>query len=423
MRILMLSQFFPPVIGGEERHVITLSEALVERGHEVSVASLPHPNRDAVIESRGVTVRSIKSTMQRCAGLFTEPERQHAPPFPDPELVGRLATIVRQTKPDVIHGHNWLSRSFLPLRRFGKAGFVITLHDYSLVCAKKNMLRNGASCSGPGLKKCLQCAAEHYGPTVGRVTCVSNWASSAFERRTVDKYLAVSAAVARQCKLAEGKTPFEVLPTFIPDRVSALSRSPDECVRQLPPDGFLLFVGDITGGKGVDILLKAYARLVEAPPLVLVGRRCVDTPRELPPKVLLFESWPHDAVMHAWSRCLFGVAPSVLPEACGTIVMEANAVGKTMIATNIGGLADLVDPGKTGLLVPPNDASALLCAMQTLINDPAKREAMGAASQKHVERFMAKSIVPRIERVYREVSQGAAPRGLKASRVTLAGGA
>jgi glycosyltransferase involved in cell wall biosynthesis len=423
MRILMLSQFFPPVIGGEERHVITLSEALVDRGHEVSVASLPHPNRNAVVESRGVTVRSIKSTMQRCGGLFSERERQHAPPFPDPELVGRLAQIVRQTRPDVIHGHNWLSRSFLPLKRFGKAGFVITLHDYSLVCAKKNMLHNGASCTGPGLKKCLLCAAEHYGPTVGRVTSFGNWASSAFERRTVDKYLAVSAAVAEQCRLADGKAPFEVLPTFIPDRIGALSSSPDACVRRLPPPGFLLFVGDITAGKGVDVLLKAYARLVEAPPLVLIGRRCVDTPRQLPPNVLLFESWPHDAVMHGWSQCLFGVAPSVLPEACGTIVMEANAVGKTMIATKIGGLADLIDPGKTGLLVPPNDARALADAMQTLINDPAQREAMGAASQKYVERFMAKSIVPRIERVYREVSEGAASRGLKTSRLTVAGGA
>jgi glycosyltransferase involved in cell wall biosynthesis len=422
MRILMLSQFLPPVIGGEERHVITLSEALVDRGHEVSVASLTHPDRNEVTESRGVTMRSIRGTMQRCAGLFTEAERQHAPPFPDPELVGKLARIVRQTNPDVVHGHNWLSRSFLPLKRFTKAGFVVTLHDYSLVCAKKNMLRNGASCTGPGLKKCLQCAAGHYGPTVGRVTCAGNWASGAFERRTVDRYLAVSEAVARQCNLAEGKVLFEVLPTFIPDRIGALSSSPDARVQGLPPNGYLLFVGDITGGKGVDVLLKAYTQLVDAPPLVLIGRRCADTPQELPANVRLFESWPHDAVMHAWSRCLFGVAPSVLPEACGTIVMEANAVGKTMIAAKIGGLADLIDPGKTGLLVPPNDADALARAMQTLINDLDHREAMGAASLKYVERFMAKSIVPRIERVYKEISAGAAPRDFKAPRVTSAGG-
>jgi glycosyltransferase involved in cell wall biosynthesis len=422
MRILMLSQFYPPVIGGEERHVITLSEALVDRGHEVSVASLIHPDRDEVTESHGVTVRGIKSTMQRCAALFTEPERQHAPPFPDPELVYKLSKIVRLTKPDVVHGHNWLARSFLPLKRFARAGFVVTLHDYSLPCAKKNMLHKGASCTGPGVAKCLQCASDHYGPTVGRVTCATNWASSVIERRTVDKYLAVSKAVAKQCNLIDGTIPYEVLPTFISDGIGTLSSSPDARVQELPPNGYLLFVGDITGGKGVDVLLKAYAQLVDAPPLVLIGRRCADTPRELPANVTLFESWPHDAVMHAWSKCLFGIAPSVFPEACGTIVMEANAVGKTMVASRIGGLSDLIDAGKTGLLVPPNDVDALANAMQFLVENPEQRESMAAASRKYVERFMAKSIVPRIERVYQEISAGAAPRGHEVSGATLARG-
>jgi glycosyltransferase involved in cell wall biosynthesis len=422
MRIVMLSQFYPPVIGGEERHVITLSESLAMRGHEVTVISLAHPERAPEVESRGVTVLSVNGSMQRVDAIFSESARRHAPPFPDPELGYKLAAMMRTLKPDVVHGHNWLSRSFVPVKQFTNAGFVVTLHDYSLACAVKNMMRRGVPCDGPGLGRCISCSADHYGNMVGPVTCVGNWATGAFERRTVDRYIAVSRAVAKQCGLEARNTPYEVLPTFISDDVGVLSDAPDSRVDQLPPNGFLLFVGDLNRKKGIEVLLDAYRSLVGAPPLVLIGRRCPDTPRELPENVTLFESWPHHAVMRAWSRCLFGIAPSVWAEACGTIVMEANAVGKTMIATRTGGLADLVESGKTGLLVPPGDAGALAAAMRTLIADPDLREDMAAASRAHVERFMAKSIVPRIERIYDEVSSRSAPRMSKRAKPMLAGG-
>jgi glycosyltransferase involved in cell wall biosynthesis len=168
-------------------------------------------------------------------------------------------------------------------------------------------------------------------------------------------------------------------------------------------------VGDLNRNKGVEVLLKAYAALSDAPPLVMIGRRCADMPTQLPPNVTVFESWPHAAVMHAWSRCLFGIAPSVWPEACGTIVMEAHAVGRPMIASDIGGLSDLVDPGRTGLLVPAGDAGALSQAMDTLIRDPVLREGMAGASRARAELFMAKTIVPRIERIYEDLLPRPAP--------------
>jgi glycosyltransferase involved in cell wall biosynthesis len=410
MRILLLSQFYPPVIGGEERHVITLSKALAQRGHEVSVVSLPHPERPDVVVDQGVTIKSISGSMQRCAGLFSEAERPHAAPFPDPELAYRIGNLVAEMKPDVVHGHNWMSRAFLPSKRRSEAGFVVTLHDYSLSCARKNLMHQGSPCTGPGLAKCIACASDHYGPVVGSVTCLGNWASGQIERRTVDRYIAVSSAVAAGCKLEQSGTPYDILPTFISDDVGNLSATRDGRLDLLPADCFLLFVGDLNRGKGIDVLLKAYALLSNAPPLVLIGRVCPDTPRELPDNVFMFESWPHAAIMHAWRRCLFGIAPSVWPEACGTIVMEGNAVGKAMIASAIGGLCDLVIDGKTGILVPPADSQALAGAMRSLIENPERRETMAAAGLQHVERFMAKSIVPKIERIYREVSNRSAER-------------
>jgi glycosyltransferase involved in cell wall biosynthesis len=404
MRILLLAQFYPPVIGGEERHVITLSRSLAQRGHEVGVVSLPHPERPDEVEDEGVAIKSVSGVMQRCGSLFSERERPHAAPFPDPELAYKIGKLVAEMRPDVVHGHNWMSRAFLPAKSRSRAGFVVTLHDYSLFCARKNYMYKGAPCSGPGPAKCMGCASDHYGPVVGAVTCAGNWAAGQAERRIVDRYIAVSKAVAKGCGLERSEKRYDVLPTFIPDDLGMLSASEHGRAQQLPADGgYLLFVGDMTKGKGIHILLEAYAMLASPPPLVVIGRVCPDTPRDLPSNVFMFESWPHAAVMHAWKNCLFGIAPSVWPEACGTIVMEGNAVGKAMIASASGGLADLIEDGETGILVPPSDATALAGAMRSLIENPKLRETMAAAALKHVERFMAKSIVPKIESIYRDL--------------------
>jgi glycosyltransferase involved in cell wall biosynthesis len=223
----------------------------------------------------------------------------------------------------------------------------------------------------------------------------------------VDRFIAVSHAVARHTGLARGGAPYEVIPNFVPDDVGALGPE-DLCLRELPVDGFILFVGDMMRLKGVEVLLKAYAGLERAPPLVLIGRRVADTPTDFPPNVHVLGTWPHSAIMHAWRRSLFGVLPSVGPEACATVIMEAMASGKAVVATDVGGMPDLVDPGATGLLVPSGDAQALAQAMQGLLDDRALLARLGATSLARVERLKAGAVVTRIEQVYRDVLRPAA---------------
>lgn len=405
MRILLLSQFYPPIVGGEERHVRNLAAALAGRGHAVSVATLWYPGAEPEALDGDVRIYRIRGTLQRLSGLFVESERRHAPPFPDPELVAALGRIAVREKPDVVHAHNWLVASFFPLKAWAGARLVVSLHDYSLVCAKKNFMHDGRICNGPRLSRCLPCAAGHYGTVKGCVTTLGNFLSRAASRRTVDRFVAVSHAVARHSRLSDTGVPFEVIPNFIPDDVTSLGPIADPCLEELPGREYLLFVGDLMHLKGVDVLLKAYEGLVGAPPLVLIGRRCADTPTMLPAGVHRFGPWPHAAIMHAWRRSLFGVAPSVGPEACATVVMEAMASGKPVVATDIGGMPDLIENGKTGMLVPPGDAEALRRAIQQLLDRPELIAEMGRAALMRVETLKARSVVARIERVYAEITQ------------------
>ncbi len=123
----------------------------------------------------------------------------------------------------------------------------------------------------------------------------------------------------------------------------------------------------------------------------------------IPPGVVVFKHWPHDAVMAAWERCLLGVVPSVWPDPCPTVAMEAMSVGRPVVASDIGGLRDLVDHEATGLLLPPDDPAALCDGLARLLPDADLRARMGAAGRDKYRQFQAATVVPRIEQLYGEL--------------------
>src|SRR5260370_20837271 len=99
MRILMLAQFYPPIIGGEERHVRDLSIELAARGHEVAVATLWQAGASEFERDQGVRVYRIHGSLQRVTALFSEKERRHSPPFPHPGALCALERLITHERP------------------------------------------------------------------------------------------------------------------------------------------------------------------------------------------------------------------------------------------------------------------------------------------------------------------------------------
>lgn len=201
MRILMLAQFYPPIIGGEERHVTDLCIELAARGHDVSVVTFWLKGFPEVEVNKGVRIHRVRTSMQRMSMLFTENDRQYAPPFPDPEVLLALRRIILEEQPDIVHAHNWIVHSFTPLKAWSKAKFVVSLHDYSLVCVQKRLMRHEVPCSGPGLTKCLECGTNFYGVFKGIPSTLANFFWGEQERRAVDMFLPVSQAVVEGVQL------------------------------------------------------------------------------------------------------------------------------------------------------------------------------------------------------------------------------
>lgn len=421
MRILMLTQFFyPPTVGGEERLVTDLSHELAARGHTVSVVTLWQKGFPAFELDQGVRIHRIRGTMQQMSLLFSESDRTYSPPFPDPGIMGELRRIILEERPEIVHAHNWIVHSFTPLKAWSKARFVVSLHDYSHVCVQKRLIHQGTRCTGPGLAKCLACGTRFYGLTKGPLTVLTHFFWAEKERRAVDMFLPVSQAVVEGNQLEQHRVPYQIIPNFVPDTINTLDDEHSPLLSQLPEGDFLLFVGDVTQDKGAEVLLRAYAEMETHVPLVLIGRPFLTNVDErLLHNVYLLGSWPHDAVMAAWKRCLLGLVPSTWAEPFGIVALEAMYMGKPLVAARSGGLTDIVVEDETGLLVSPNDPQALRTAIQFFLDHPDRREQMGTQARQRVTQFQTRSVLPRIEQVYQELVSASTGTNKPREQVTL----
>jgi glycosyltransferase involved in cell wall biosynthesis len=119
----------------------------------------------------------------------------------------------------------------------------------------------------------------------------------------------------------------------------------------------------------------------ERPALESLARRlAVDT------QVDFLGPVPHVDVAHLMQRIDVLVNSTVVPEAFGVVVLEASASGVPVVATDVGGVPEVCIDGETGILVPPNDPSALASALRALANDAELRSMMGRAGRAFVER-------------------------------------
>jgi glycosyltransferase involved in cell wall biosynthesis len=159
--------------------------------------------------------------------------------------------------------------------------------------------------------------------------------------------------------------------------------------------------------KGVHVLLQAFAACLRRYPrasLVIAGDGPARSELESQATVLGIENSLHflGYVAHPELRYVmesFDVfALPTFGEGFGLVLLEAMALRKPVVATNVMAIPEVVTPGKTGLLVPPGDASALANALVTLLGDAALREELGRAGRQRalgeftVERMVRQTV-------------------------------
>ena len=96
------------------------------------------------------------------------------------------------------------------------------------------------------------------------------------------------------------------------------------------------------------------------------------------------------------------VLPS-LNEGMGRVLVEAMAAGKPIVASNVGGIPDLVEHDHNGLLVPPGDEKALATSIKQLINNPEKAKLMGQHGRELCHQFSVEAMVEKIDNLYEDL--------------------
>jgi glycosyltransferase involved in cell wall biosynthesis len=405
VHILQLTDLYTPVIGGLERHVATLSGEMQRRGHTVTVVTIRATGLPVEEVIDDVKVTRIQSLSQRMSGLYADSAHPFHPTAPDPEAVMALRRLVDRERPDVVHSHSWLQYSFFPLYHPRKGpAHVVTLHDYGLACPRKTLQPSceADSCAGPRLDRCLACAPRQYGAVKG-ATIASLHLGSRFLHRRADRYLAVSSSVALHSRSAlPAGSDIIVIPSMIPNGVADLACSGTRPGFLPADDGYLMFIGALGPHKGVDVLLEAHRRMRHKVPVVLLGTPRPDTPPLTQAGVYTARNVPHAQAMAALRHCSIAIVPSTWHEPMSQVAVEAMVVGRPVVASDVGGLRDVVQHDITGLRVPPRDPGALAAAIDSLLDDPVRRAEMGRAGREHARQFEASAVTPRILKVFED---------------------
>lgn len=167
------------------------------------------------------------------------------------------------------------------------------------------------------------------------------------------------------------------------------------------------FVGWLLPIKGPEYLLKAMRDIWPIYPetsLIFVGKGELDI--DLRAKALQMSTNGRVKFL-GWRKDIDELMPVfdllVLPslnEGMGRVLVEAMAAGKPVVASNVGGIPDLVLHGKTGYLVPPADEKALAEAIKKLLDDPGKAWEMGQNGKQHCQQFSLEAMIVKLDALY-----------------------
>ncbi len=404
MRVLLVNCFHYRR-GGDSGQFLDLVAQLADRGHDVAVFSMSHPQNLPSEWERywapHVDYRDIQTPLARARALARSTY--------SPVSAHGVTRLIRDFKPQVVHlhsVHHELTLSVVRACASERVPIIWTLHDYRTVCPASTLLRGHAACelckdghfwhavagrcrSGE-LKRSVAAAIESYLTralrSLGRIDC----------------YIAPSTFLAG--KVAEMGLParrIEVVPNPVHD--PGLGRS-------TPDRESLLYVGRLSAEKGVDCLIQAIAGL-EGVRLQVLGdgpdsERLRLMSRELGADVE-FSGWvDSESVDEHMAKSQLLCFPSVSYENCPGVVLEAMVRGLPVLASDIGGLTELLDSGRAGWFAPPGEPKAWRAAISAFLADesavPAK---VDQAKTRARTRHDPLAFITQIERIYSSLAR------------------
>jgi glycogen synthase len=395
MHVLRLTSVFEPEaaafdgdaarfdpIGGMQNHTAALTRCLDDLGLRQTVLTSRLAARSgttrlgthAVVRRSGLRIPRLRQLWALCA-------------LPHALVPGRGRRRV-----DLVHGHQGEDIATLALGLLAAArhrcSLVVTLH-----CSVRHTFAGGS-------------------PKARFLRLVGG----AVERAAVRRAAAVIVLVPRTAELlGEDDVPRDkvhVLPSgFDP----ALFERPTEDVFPGVPHPRIGYVGRLAEQKRPDLLVEAFGDLEETASLIVVGDGPLRPQVEAAvrrsrarDRITLSGFVPHQQVPAVLRSVDLLVLPSIYEE-MGSVLAEAMACGLPVVASDVGGIPDVVSDGETGILVPPGDVPALSKALDGVLKDSSLRTRLGAEARRQSSRYSWPGLAARIADLY-DAARSAPPR-------------
>jgi glycosyltransferase involved in cell wall biosynthesis len=404
MTILMVNKFHY-LRGGAERYVFDLERLLARAGHRVIPWATRHPeNVRSEFEGDFLAGPDFDAPEGPLAALTAAGRVIYSP-----AARRALGQVLDRYRPDLVHLHN-VAHHFSPsildeLRRAG-VPTVQTVHDFKLLCPTYLMLCHGEICERCAGGNVLHAVLRRCNR--GSILRSAVSATESFVARARDAYAPVRRFLCPSRFLLEKLARAGIaaqrlvhLPLFVdPDRFRGGAEG------ESGAGEYAIFVGRLSTEKGLRTLLQAAALAPEVP-LVIAGDgplaaelgRAVSEPNLA--HVALAGRLSGDALLDVWRRARFTVVPSECYENFPLAVVESFALGKPVIGSRLGGVAELVGDGdRSGLLVPERDPAALATAMRRLWADRDRAAAMGANARLEAARYTPEAHLAGLLRAY-----------------------
>lgn len=381
MKILLVNNYYY-YRGGDCTYLFSLKKLLENHGHKVVVFSMKHPqNLDSEYSRYFVSYISYEEEIRTIS--ITSGVKVLKRTIYSVEARKRIKRLIEIEKPDIAHIqniHHHITPSILYELKKNNIPIIWTLHDYTLICPNTSFLSHGKIC-----EKCKK--GKYFWPVLERCKKDSVTASSvAVMETTIHRIMNFTDLV--DCFVAPSKFLHDkfIEYGFKPKKIARIDLFTDIVAQ---PDSalsfgdYIMYVGRISEEKGIKTLIDAVLE-VGSVRLKIVGTgplldKVVNYTyfRDKKGMIEFLGYKGRKELAELYRNCKFVIVPSEWYEISGLIIFETFACGKPIIGSRIGGIPELVNDTKRGLVFEPGDRKDLIACIRYLLNNPDLVEEMG----------------------------------------------
>lgn len=368
MKILMINKFLHPN-GGSETYIFKLGKYLISQGHEVQYFGMEHEGRCVSNHAEAYT-----TDMDFHGGSMLSKLTYPLKTIYSKEARTQIRKVLDDFRPDVCHLNNFnyqLTPSvILEIVKWRKdtghaCKIVFTAHDYQLICPNHmmnnpNAHRNCEKCIGGHFANCLRGRCIHGSIAKSAIGMLEAWY---WNTRGTYQYIDTMICCSQFLK-----TKMDTNPVFA-GRTVAMHNFVDAVPkRAVQKKEYVLYFGRYSVEKGIDTLIQVCKDLPDVN-FIFAGTGPLENKLSGIPNIKNVGFQSGKALEDLIREARFSVYPSEWYENCPFSVMESQLYGTPVIGADIGGVPELIKPGKTGELFESGNGSDLKEKIRTLWND------------------------------------------------------